>query len=182
RASSGLPRRQRAQLVPAAREELLRERAVAVEDRPAARLLNDVEGDLVPRSELRREQRGGVEGEVAEGVVERAVSHVRPFAAWPRPPSRGAAGGSSGLGGCDADRRAGPEPLAAVAAHVLDQRLERTALLGERVLHARRHLRIRAPLDDALLLEGAQPQRKRARADPCKGALELAEPAPAFSQ
>ena len=45
----------------------------------------------------------------------------------------------------------------------------------QRVLDARRHLGEGVALDDALLLERAQPQRERARADPGERAFELAE-------
>ena len=64
-----------------------------------------------------------------------------------------------------------------VGAHVLDQRDQREALVGERVLDARRDLGERLTLDDPLLLQGAQPQRQRAGAYPPERALELAEPA-----
>src|SRR5205085_1676604 len=67
------------------------------------------------------------------------------------------------------------QPLPPVAAHLLDQGHERLALLGEAILHSRGHLWIRPPLDDALGLEGPQPQRERARADAFERALELAE-------
>src|SRR5829696_9342072 len=43
------------------------------------------------------------------------------------------------------------EVLAPIAAHVLDQRQERLALLRQRVLHARRHLGEGVTLDDPLL-------------------------------
>src|SRR4051812_19843647 len=74
------------------------------------------------------------------------------------------------------------EMLAPVLAHVLDQREERLPLVRERVLHARGHLRERVPLHDALLLEGAQPQRQRPGADPGQGALELTEARAPFRQ
>src|SRR5581483_2349805 len=92
----------------------------------------------------------------------------------------------AGLGGCRGGlaRRlrlrgseVAAEPLAPVRAHVLDQRNESLALGGERVLDARRHLREGAPVHDALLLESAQPQRQRPRADARQRALELAEAA-----
>src|SRR5579862_6921658 len=60
------------------------------------------------------------------------------------------------------------EPLAPVDAHVVDQRHERQALLGEGVFDPRRHLGIRLAMDDPLLLERPQPQRQRARADPAQ--------------
>ena len=49
------------------------------------------------------------------------------------------------------------EPALAVLAHVLDQRRQVAALVGKRVLDARRHLGIGVALDHALLLERAQP-------------------------
>src|SRR5215210_2454256 len=67
------------------------------------------------------------------------------------------------------------EPLAAVAAHVVDQRSQSLALRRQRVLHARGHFGIGVALDDALLLERPQAQREGAGADPRQRALELAE-------
>src|SRR6185437_9192130 len=67
------------------------------------------------------------------------------------------------------------EPVFAVGAHVVDDRQQRAALLRQRVLDARRHLGERVPLDDALLLERAQAQGERARADPGQRAFELTE-------
>src|SRR6476469_10991194 len=55
----------------------------------------------------------------------------------------------------------GTEPLAAVAAHVLDQRQQRLALVRQRVLDARRDLGKGVAGDDALILERAQAQRER---------------------
>ena len=60
-------------------------------------------------------------------------------------------------------------------AHVVDDRQQRAALVRQRVLDARRDLGERLALDDARLLEVAQAQRQRARADPAERALELAE-------
>ena len=57
------------------------------------------------------------------------------------------------------------QPLAAVDAHRLDDRDQRAALLGQRVLDARRDLGVRLARDDALLLERPQAQRERARRD-----------------
>src|SRR5262245_46696181 len=74
------------------------------------------------------------------------------------------------------------EVLAAVAAHVLDQRHEGLALGRKRVLDARRDLGIGVALNDALLLERAQAQRERARADPRQRALQLTETAAALGQ
>src|SRR4051812_48229684 len=67
------------------------------------------------------------------------------------------------------------QPAAAVLAHRLDDRDEREALLGQRVLDARWHLGERGPLDDALLLQRPEAQGERARADALQRALELAE-------
>src|SRR4051794_8624876 len=71
----------------------------------------------------------------------------------------------------------GAQPVGAVAAHRVDDRDQRPALLGELVLDARRDLREGLARDDALLLERAQPQRQRARGDAVQRALELTEPA-----
>ena len=67
------------------------------------------------------------------------------------------------------------EPLQTVRAHVLDQRHECTSLIGQRVLNPRRDLGEHAAVDDALVLERAQPQRERAGADPLERPFELAE-------
>src|SRR5271165_1254314 len=77
--------------------------------------------------------------------------------------------------GLDAIGALRAEPVFAVRAHVVDDRQQRPALLGERVLDARGHLGERVALDDALLLERTQAQRQRARADPRERAFELAE-------
>src|SRR4051794_622250 len=69
----------------------------------------------------------------------------------------------------------GAEPFFAVAAHRLDDRDQRAALLGQAVLDARRHLGEGLALDHALLLQCSQPQRQRARADALQRALQLAE-------
>src|SRR5688500_3475680 len=68
------------------------------------------------------------------------------------------------------------EPCLAIGAHVVDQRHERLALVGERVLDARRHLGVRVAFDDAVLLEAAKTKRERSRADSGERPLELAEP------
>src|SRR3954468_22389897 len=75
-----------------------------------------------------------------------------------------------------AARARGVEPGLAVGAHGLDDRDERAALLRQPVLDARRNLRERLALQDALLLERAQPQRQRAGADALERSLELAKP------
>src|SRR3954447_21016819 len=83
------------------------------------------------------------------------------------------------------DRRAtaaGPQPLAAVGAHVVDQGEQRAALLGQLVLDPRRHLGIGPAIHDALLLEGTEPERQGPRADACQRALELTEAAAATGE
>src|SRR5687767_811019 len=82
--------------------------------------------------------------------------------------------GGDGLGVLDA-LGVGPQPLAPVRTHRLHDRDERAALLGERVLDARRDLGERLALHDALLFERAQAQRERPRRDAFERALELAE-------
>ena len=72
------------QPVPALRHELDRQRAVAVEHRPATGLLDDVEGDLGALTEIVGEERCGLEREVPQRIVETAVAHARSFAARSR--------------------------------------------------------------------------------------------------
>src|ERR1700689_3828007 len=67
------------------------------------------------------------------------------------------------------------EPALTVGAHVLDDRQQRQALFGERVLHARWDLGKSVALDNALILECAQAQRECARTDPRQRALQLTE-------
>src|SRR5918995_2074604 len=67
------------------------------------------------------------------------------------------------------------KPALAVGAHVLDQRDQRAALVRQRILDAWRNLRIGLALHDSQLLQCAQPQRERPRADALEGALELTE-------
>src|ERR687896_761278 len=74
------------------------------------------------------------------------------------------------------------QPLAPVAAHVLDQRHERLALRRKRVLDPWGHLGEGVALDDALLLERPQAKRQGARADAGQRALQLAEAAAALGQ
>ena len=93
--------------------------------------------------------------------------------------SRSSSGASSAIGSLAVLLE---EPLEPVRPHVLDQRHQRPALVGQRVLDARRDLGERLPFDDPLLLEGAQPQRQRAGADAVQRALELAEPRAALGQ
>src|SRR3954447_17857150 len=82
----------------------------------------------------------------------------------------------------DAGGARAAEPFGAVRAHAVDDRHERAALLGQRVLDARRDLGVRAALEDALLLQRAQPQRQRARGDAAERALELTEPRTALRE
>ena len=77
--------------------------------------------------------------------------------------------------GRDALGALGVEPLLSVGAHVIDDRQQRPSLLGQRILHPRRHLGERVTFDDLLLLERPQSQRQRAGADPGQRAFELAE-------
>src|SRR4051812_49491730 len=94
-------------------------------------------------------------------------------------------GRERGLRGGGGSRRAGAvgvEPLHPVGAHRLDDGQQVPALVGQLVLDARRDLGVRAALDDALLLERAQAQRERPRADAGQRALELAEPRAALGQ
>src|SRR5438094_2091195 len=85
----------------------------------------------------------------------------------PRPALRRGGGGPA----------APDEPLAPEGAHVLDEREQRLALPGQRVLHARGDLRIGVALHDPLVLESAKAQGERAGADAGKRTLELAEAA-----
>jgi len=57
------------------------------------------------------------------------------------------------------------EPVAAVDPHLLDQRDQGSALLGQRVLNPRRDLGEGLALDDALLLQRPEAKRQRPRAD-----------------
>src|ERR1700730_4024139 len=68
-------------------------------------------------------------------------------------------------------------PTAPVVAHAVDDRQQVEPLLGQRVLDARGHLGGGVALDDAVLLQRAQPQRERGRADAGERALQLAEAA-----
>src|SRR3954471_10467214 len=67
------------------------------------------------------------------------------------------------------------QPAAPVGAHVLDQRHQGTALLGELIGDARGHLGEGVALDDALFLERPQAQRKGPRADALERPLQFAE-------
>src|ERR1700676_4373516 len=67
------------------------------------------------------------------------------------------------------------EPAATVLAHALDDREQIEPLPRQRVLDARRHLGVGVALDEAVLLERAQAQGERPRADAGERALELAE-------
>src|SRR5205814_559495 len=77
----------------------------------------------------------------------------------------------------DRNRLADLEPDVPEAAHLLDDRQERLALLGQLVLDARRRLGVAATGDDVLVLQRAQPVRERPRADSRTGVLELGEAA-----
>ncbi len=74
------------------------------------------------------------------------------------------------------------EPAMAEVAHLVDDRQERTALVGQLVLDPRRVLVVAAALDDPLLLEGAQALREGPRADPGARVLELREAACALRE
>ena len=67
------------------------------------------------------------------------------------------------------------QPAVAVGAHVLDQRHQGRALVGEGVFDPGRDLGVGPALDYPLLLQRAQAQREGAGADAGEGALELAE-------
>src|SRR5437763_487421 len=67
------------------------------------------------------------------------------------------------------------QPGVPEAAHLLDDRQERVALVGQLVLDPRRRFRIAVPRDDALVLEGAEALRKRPRTDAGARVLELRE-------
>src|SRR5436305_10659187 len=96
------------------------------------------------------------------------------------------------LDGCDSWRALGEfvgfevgiaaEPVTTVRAHVLDQRHQRSPLLGERILDPRWNLREGLAPDDALFLERPQAQRQGAGADAVQRALELTETRAAVSQ
>ncbi len=67
------------------------------------------------------------------------------------------------------------EPLSPYARMSSISGTQRAALVGERVLDARRHLGKGLTLDDPLFFQRTQAQRQRARADALQRALELAE-------
>src|SRR6187551_3062025 len=69
------------------------------------------------------------------------------------------------------------QPLAAEAAHGVDDRQERLALLREAVLDAWRRLGVALTLEDPVGFEDAKPLGERAGADPLTRALELREAA-----
>src|SRR6478736_9648296 len=74
------------------------------------------------------------------------------------------------------------DPLVPEAAHLVDDRQERLALLGQLVLDARGRLGVAAADDDLFLLERAQALGERSRADALAGVLELREAARAFRE
>src|SRR5207244_13627007 len=76
--------------------------------------------------------------------------------------------------------RFGHQPVVSEPSHLVDDRQQRLALVGELVLDAGRRLRVAPPDDDALLLERAEPLGERPRADPAARVLELREPARAL--
>src|SRR5437764_829526 len=67
------------------------------------------------------------------------------------------------------------QPGVPEAAHLLDDRQERVALVGQLVLDPRRRFRIAVPRDDALVLEDAEAFRERPRTDAGARVLELRE-------
>src|SRR5204862_3953578 len=69
------------------------------------------------------------------------------------------------------------EPRVAEAAHLVDDRQKRLALVRQFVLDTRRRLGVAPAHDDALVLESPQPLRERPRADPAARVLALREPA-----
>src|SRR6185312_8779460 len=74
------------------------------------------------------------------------------------------------------------DPLVAEAAHLIDDRQERLALLGQLVLDARRRLGVAAADDDPRVLERSKALGERSRADALAGVLELREAARAFRE
>ena len=157
-------------------------------------MLDQLEGDLGAAGDLLGELPRGLLDKGGERVVERAVVHARRLPRRVRallPHARvlavrracyAAMTTGVGLVGRLRARALGAQPLLAVGAHRLDDRDERAALGGERVLDARRDLGERLALDDALLLQRAQAQREGARGDALERALELAEAEPALRE
>ena len=146
-------------------------------------LLGDVEGDLVAAGDQGAEAGRGLGGQPLQRLVEEE-DHARPPLpprAWRScactTPCRNVTGRCGLDGGGDSARRRSSSQRRAVAAHVLDQRHQRLALLGQRVLDPRRNLGEGVARDDALLFQRPQAQRERARADPLQRALQLAEAA-----
>ncbi len=167
------------------------QRPVAVEGGVVAALGVDVEGDLVAAGDERAEPDRRLGGKPGQRLVEQAITHAprfRPTPGAPAPARRLADAATAGQATLGLDARPGTalgvfgEPARAVAAHVLDQRHQRLALLGQRVLDPGRHLGEGVALDDALLFQRPQAQREGARADPLQRALQLAEAARALGQ
>src|SRR5215208_2379630 len=182
---------QLAQARPALREERAGARLVAVERRASASsLIYDVELDLGAGLLVVGEQRRGLQREVPQRVVESTVTHAARFrrrtgvscrrapTAWPSRAlgelRRDWLAPGFGRRGCAIVHA---EPLAPVAAHVLDQRRNRHALRRQRVLHTRRHLGVGVALDNALPLGGGEGKGGGPRADAGQRALELEEAA-----
>ena len=142
----------------------------------------DLEGHLGPAREQLLEQVGRLDGEPPQRFLEPLAGalkrgHATEFLPVTRVsfPARRTLQRAPGAQTATACWRSRGHPAAPVAAHVLDQRHEGLALVGERVLDPRRDLGIGAALDDPLLLERPQAQRERAWADPVERALELTE-------
>jgi hypothetical protein len=75
--------------MPALTDEVGRERHVAVERGPAAGpLVDDLELELGPLLLVVREQRGSLEGELTEGVMQRTIPHAGEFAGSAECPAR----------------------------------------------------------------------------------------------
>src|SRR5689334_18009869 len=83
--------------------------------------------------------------------------------------------------GAPAGRRV-HDPRMAELPHLADDRQERTTLIRQLVLDARRRFGIAAPHDRALLLEHVEPLRQRARADAGTRGLELLEATRPFGE
>ena len=177
---------QRPKLFLALTDEARGQRLVHVEGGLGALLFGDVERDLLAAGNQGAEPHRGVRRQPLQSLVEEEVTHVPPLPplGWASCACTTPCSGAWTLV-LDADRDGLGvlgEPAHAVAAHVLDQRHQRLALLGERVLDPRRHLREGVAGDDALGFQRPQAQREGARADPLQRALQLAEAARALGQ
>src|SRR5207248_4933724 len=108
----------------------------------------------------------------------RAVGRARPARAARRAARPGsAAAGGAGVGALGALRRlAAPcHPAVAPGGHLVDQPVERLALLGQLVLDPGRHVADDGAPDDPLGLEVLQPLTERARVDTAERLGELVE-------